>query len=75
MTDRLTGNQAALLQLALVDGRVTSRDSITIGCGPATPGLLANKGLLRGLGLDGPTQSQLYEITAQGRAWLAENAS
>lgn len=74
MTVHLTDNQAAVLQLAWVDGRVTARDSITIGCGPATPGLLRNKGLLRGLGVDPVTKTQLYEITDAGRVWLKEDA-
>jgi hypothetical protein len=53
----ITRTQLPLLQLAAEQGgRISSRQSIAAGLGPATPGLLANKGLLIDLGRSEDTQ-------------------
>ena len=53
----VTSKQLLLLKLAIENGgRVSSRQSIEARLGPATPGLLANKGLLEDLGLQDGTQ-------------------
>ncbi len=63
---KLTAAQRRCLELARTQGgRVSSRDSLDAGLGPATPGLLASKGLLVDLGFrDG---AQRYELPQEGR--------